>query len=218
VAVSNELPGDLTPTGRVPAEHRFLGLDRRTFLPGLIVIGLYLFWTVLIPAVNEALEYEQTTAAGDVFLISEGLTMEAQEGWGVESGLLSTEKTSSNSKGEPVLLVNGGVSFSVATGPYSGEGLRPLLNGIKKVRTAAVGDEAFHVVGKVQGFTTSEGQRGLGQAYSTVEGMGVVAALQYEETGLSITATGPVNQMSDKADEIEAMIDSIAFEPKAGGE
>ena len=40
----------LTLTGRVPVEHRFLGLDRRSLLPGLVVIGLFVLWTVVIPA------------------------------------------------------------------------------------------------------------------------------------------------------------------------
>jgi hypothetical protein len=52
-------------TGRVPVEHRFFGLDRRSLLPGLVVIGLFVLWTVVIPAVNHLVPYSQQTKAGD---------------------------------------------------------------------------------------------------------------------------------------------------------
>ena len=73
----------LTVTGRVPVEHRFFGLDRRSLLPGLVVIGLFVLWTVVIPAVNDALSYSQQTEAGDVFALERGLTMDAQPGRGL---------------------------------------------------------------------------------------------------------------------------------------
>jgi len=66
--------GALTATGRVPAEHRVFGLDRRSLLPGLVVIGLFAFWTILIPAVNGLLDYDDTTRPGDVFAIAQGIT------------------------------------------------------------------------------------------------------------------------------------------------
>jgi hypothetical protein len=72
----------LTLTGRVPVEHRFFGLDRRSLLPGLVVIGLCVLWTVVVPSVNALLHYGQQTRAGDVFAVAQGLTMDAQAGMG----------------------------------------------------------------------------------------------------------------------------------------
>ena len=56
----------------MPVEHRIFGLDRRSLLPGLVMIGLSVQWTVVIPAVNDALRYGQQTKAGDVFALERG--------------------------------------------------------------------------------------------------------------------------------------------------
>lgn len=209
-------PEGLTATGRVPVEHRFFGLDRRSLLPGLVVIGLFVLWTVVVPAVNGLLSYDQTTKAGDVFLLGRGLTMDAQAGWGVESGLLTSQRTRGQSRGEDVALVDGGVSFAVSPGAYRGD-LRTLLSQIDKVTSATQGDEAFHVAGDVTAFRTDDGARGLAQPYTTIDGEGVVAALRFGDTGLRITAAGPEAALSAKSDEIERMIDSIRYDPRAAG-
>lgn len=216
MSASHPRPDGLTPTGRVPVEHRFFGLDRRSLLPGLVVIGLFVFWTLVIPGVNSLLNYDQTTKAGDVFALGPGLTMDAQEGWGVEQGLLTRDTTRSRSPGEGVVLVDGSVSFQVSPGPYRGD-LRTLLSQIDKVTSATQRDEAFHVAGDVQAFQTAAGQVGLAQPYTTIDGKGVVAALQYGGTGLQITASGPEADLTAKADEIEQMIDSIKYQPQAAG-
>jgi hypothetical protein len=209
------IPSDeLTATGRVPAEHRVFGLDRRTLLPGLVVTGVFLVWVVLIPAINSALSYDQTTKAGDVFLLAPGVEMQAQQGWGVEKGLLASETTRSKSEGDGVLLVNGGVSFEITPGPYEGD-VRPLLDSIDKVTAAAQSDEAFTVGGDVQSFETTEGHPGLLQTYTTKEGEGVIGALVYGETGLQITAAGPSTEPESKLEEIAQMIASISYEGPA---
>ncbi|WP_027006141.1 hypothetical protein [Conexibacter woesei] len=204
----------LTPTGRVPVEHRFFGLDRRSLLPGLVVIGLFVLWTVVVPAVDNLLSYSQETRAGDVFVLDKGLTMDAQAGWGVDSGLLTTDKTQSGTPGETVVLAKGGSSFVVEPGPFRGSAER-LLSQIKKVDTALEGDKAYHVAGTVQSFHTTDGHRGVAQAYTTVQGAGVVAALVYGNTGVKITLTGPTATIQDQADEVEKMIDSIHYDPRA---
>src|SRR5689334_17721809 len=135
MATTGRGPGgepSLTATGRVPVEHRFFGLDRRSLLPGLVVIGLFVLWTVVVPAVNGALRYSQQTKAGDVFVLASGLTMDAQPGWGVSSGLLTTDRPRSGNTGEPVALDKGGGSFAVTTGPFRGTA-RELLASIEKV-------------------------------------------------------------------------------------
>ena len=203
----------LTATGRVPVEHRFFGLDRRSLLPGLVVIGLFVLWTVVLPGINSALHYSQTTKAGDVFQIAPGLTMDAEQGWGVESGLLTSDDTR-GATSENVVLVNGAVSFSVTPGQFPGS-LHTLLEQIDKVTSAQAGSEAFHVATKIKPFRTDAGARGLAQGYSTVGGVGAVVALVYGKTGLKISAAGPDAQMNDKADEIEKMVQSIRYDPKA---
>jgi len=62
----------LTPTGRVPVEHRFFGLDRRSLLPGLVVLALFVLWTVIVPSLDDLLHSSQQTKAGDVFVLERG--------------------------------------------------------------------------------------------------------------------------------------------------
>lgn len=204
----------LTPTGRVPVEHRFFGLDRRSLLPGLVVIALFVLWTVIVPSVNDLLRYSQQTKAGDVFVLKQGLTMDAQPGWGVDSGLLTTDKPRSQAAGETVALSKGGVSFSVTSGPFRGDA-RQLLGQIRKVDHALAGDEAFHVSSDVVTFHTNEGHRGVAQAYTTVAGAGVVTALVYGDTGVKLTFTGSTTALADRGEEVGDMIDSIRYDAAA---
>lgn len=180
------------------------------------MVAVAVFWTVLIPFVNGLLDYDQTTRAGDVFALGPGITMDARQGWGVGEGLLTSE-TNASSEGEQVALVgDGGVSFVVTPGPYSGD-LGTLLSQIDKVQTALQGNEAFNVANDVQSFQTNDGNRGLAQSYTTVDGVGVVAALKFGDTGLEITAQGPKASMVSEADDLERMIDSISYDPQAAG-
>jgi hypothetical protein len=198
----------LTPTGRVPVEHRFFGLDRRSLLPGLVVIALFVLWTVIVPSLNDLLHYSQQTKAGDVFVLKQGLTMDAQPGWGVDSGLLTTDRSTTAAAGETVALSKGGVAFAVTSGPFRGDA-RKLLGQITKVDHALAGNEAFHVSSDVATFHTNEGHHGVAQAYTTVAGAGVVTALVYGDTGLKITYTGSTTAMADHGEEVGDMIDSI---------
>jgi hypothetical protein len=207
--------GALTLTGRVPVEHRFFGLDRRSLPYGLVVIALLVLWTIVLPAVNGVLDYSQETQAGDVFALADGVTMDAQAGWGVDSGLLTTDKTASGIPGIEVVLVKSGVSFSVTPGPFSGSA-RELLGRIEKVDSAESGDGAYHVSGEVQTFQTNDGHPGVAQAYTTVGGAGIVAALVYRGTGLKITFTGPTGTFEDQTDEVGNMIASIRDDKATG--
>jgi hypothetical protein len=40
--------------GRVPVEHRFAGLDRRTFKYAVPVVLLAILWSFVVPAINSA--------------------------------------------------------------------------------------------------------------------------------------------------------------------
>lgn len=200
--------GALTATGRVPVEHRLLGFDRRSLVPALVVLGLLLLWTVVVPAIDGAVDYRQQTRAGDVLALADGLTMDAQEGWSVDSGLLTTDRTASRRPGAAVLLTDGGVSFEVTPGPFRGTP-RQLLADVERVDSAKSGGSAYHVSSPVAAFHTTQGAAGVAQAYSTVQGAGIVSALVYGSTGVRIVATGPAGWLGDRGEEVGAMIDSI---------
>ncbi len=203
----------LTATGRVPAEHRLLGLDRRTLLPGLLVLGLFVLWTVVVPGVNGLLGYDSTTKAGDVFLLAPGTTMDAQPGWGIESGLLTTDRTAVGQGGD-VLLVRGGSALQVSTGPFSGDA-RTLLDQIEKVGAVNGTGDAVTVSGDPVPFRTTSGTPGVAQAYRTADGEGLIAALVAGDRGVKVIATGPGATLGGEDDAIERMVESIRHDPGA---
>ena len=43
---------------RVPVEHRFGGLDRRSFVPALVVVGIWLLWAVALPHLDGAIDHD----------------------------------------------------------------------------------------------------------------------------------------------------------------
>ena len=50
---------------RVPVEHRFLGLDRRTFPFALVAVAVWFVWTVLAPWVDERVAWNDPIRAGE---------------------------------------------------------------------------------------------------------------------------------------------------------
>ena len=148
-----------------------------------------------------------------MFRLRAGLTMDAQPGWGVESGLLTTDEPRGVDDAA-VGLTKGGVSFTVTPGPFRGDA-RELLGRVEKLDDAIGGEKAFHVSSDVGTFHTNQGQRGVAQAYTTVTGAGVVSTLVYGGTGLNIRFTGSSAGMADQADEVGEMIDSIRYDARA---
>lgn len=51
---------------RPPVEHRLLGLDRRKILPSLGILAIVIFWSSVIPAIDEAMTSDEIEA-GTVF-------------------------------------------------------------------------------------------------------------------------------------------------------
>ena len=197
----------------MPVERRFFGLDRRSLLPGLVVIALFVLWTVVVPSVNNLLNYSQQTKAGDVFVLGKGLrwTRRRAGAWTPDCWR-PTRRTAG--AGGPVVLTNGGVSFVVTPGPFRGNA-DELLDQIKKVDTRWRATRRSTSPEDTQRFHTNDGHRGVAQAYTTVEGARVVA-LVYGDSGVKITFTGPTATLEDQGDEVEKMIDSIRYDPRAG--
>ena len=80
---------------RVPVEHRFLGLDRRTFPFALVALAVWALWTVVVPWVDRQVSWDDPIRAGDVLRVTDNVTMTPIAGWGLESGLRTTDRTSS---------------------------------------------------------------------------------------------------------------------------
>ncbi|WP_154796196.1 hypothetical protein [Occultella kanbiaonis] len=195
-----------TARRRVSAEHRWLGLDKRSFPYAIFVIVVFLIATVAIPRINNAIEWDDPVQAGEQLALSDTIAFTPVTGWNVESGFRVGEGGSAVASGEAT-IAGDGVTFDIVPDTFSGTPAE-LLAQIEKV-TSRTGDPTFRVEGEPITITTSAGDVGVAQTYSSVRGDGLVAAFVLDGTGLKITAFGPPTQMRAAAENINAMIASI---------
>jgi len=191
---------------RVPVEHRFLGLDVRSFPYALFVVGVFLLATVAVPRLDDGLDWDDPVEAGDQLALTADLVFTPAVGWNVEQGF-RVESDGSIGKSGPVTLIDDGVTFQIVPGDFDGTPAE-LLDQIEKV-TSSTSDPSFTVDGDPATVTTPNGEVGVIQTYSSVDGDGVVAAFVIDGTGLEITAYGPPTQMTAASEDIDDMVASI---------
>jgi len=195
-----------TSTGRVPVEHRLLGLDKRSFPPALFVVAVFLVATVLVPRVNDAIAWDDPVRAGEQLALTDSVAFTPATGWNVERGFRVGAGGSAVTSGEAT-VAGAGVTFDIVPDTFDGTPAE-LLDQIEKV-TSRTGDPTFQVEGDPATITTPAGDVGVIQTYSSVNADGLVAAFVIGDTGLEITAYGPPAQMTAAADDIHDMIASI---------
>lgn len=191
---------------RTPVEHRVLGLDKRSFPYAFFVLAVFLVATVVMPRIDDTISWDDPVQAGDQMALSGGLVFTPVAGWNVVKGdRVGAGGPVTGSK--EVQLVHDGVTFDVAADSFDGKP-RALLRQVAKV-TNGTDDPTFKVSGKPTTITTADGNVGVIQSYSSVNGDGLVAAFVIDGTGLKITAYGQPSQLTPAADDLAAMIDSL---------
>jgi hypothetical protein len=199
---------------RPPVEHRFLGLDRRTFKFAIPVIALAVFWIFVIPGVDHLLKNDDPIEAGDELLVAPGVTFTPTTGWNLEEGLRTTERTRSKAVGRPVLLTNGAITMRVSSGPFKGEPSE-LIEQIDKESTSFAGKESFNVSGDEESIPIpGAAADAVIEGYSAPGSEGVVGAYVFGGTGVKVDAVGPIEQISEHSEEISEMLGSFAYEPE----
>jgi hypothetical protein len=196
----------------VPVEHRWFGLDKRTIAPGLIAIALMAVLIVVLPAINEAIEYDRQIQAGDVVNLGAGITFVPAVSWGFPNGLLVSDQTVGGTEASANLnatLINGAVEFAATTGPFTGTA-DELLKQIDKLNEAYKSIDTSKAMSAPGTLTTSTGLTGVGQAFSGVNVEGVIAAFVVDGIGVQFVAHGPQDTLLATIDDIAAMIDSLA--------
>lgn len=206
---------DVPVHGRPPVEHRFLGLDRRTFAFAIPVIAVAALWIFLIPGLNHALKYDDPIVAGDELLLAPGVTFTPTPGWNLEAGQRTTEKTRTKTEGGPALLTNGAITMRVSPKKFEGEPSE-LIEQIDKQSVSARGTEAFNVSGE-QITIPVEGSAidGVAEGYSAPGSEGLVAAYVFGKTGITVNAVGPTQEITEHAEEVAEMLASFAYDEGA---
>jgi hypothetical protein len=198
----------------VPVEHRLLGLDRRSFPYALFVVVVFLVATVVIPAIDDALEWDDPVRAGEQLALSDSVAFTPTAGWNVESGFRLGPDGSVAQSGDAT-VVGDGVTVSVTADSFDGTPAE-LLDQIEKV-TSSTGDPSFRVDGEPATIITQAGDVGVIQTYSSVNADGLVAAFVIGDTGVKVTAYGAPAQLRAGADDIDDMIGSIRGLDADGG-
>ncbi|NEA36616.1 hypothetical protein [Streptomyces sp. SID13031] len=103
----------------VPVEHRRFGLDRRTFKPGLIALGVALVLIYGLQGLNAAIPWRNEIQAGQVLDLGAGATAVPPVGWQLESGTL-TGGSGASATNLQVLLASGGARIELIGTTYNG--------------------------------------------------------------------------------------------------
>ncbi|MFC6150453.1 MULTISPECIES: hypothetical protein [Mumia] len=190
---------------RVPVEHRFLGLDKRSFPFAFIVLALWLVMHLAIPHLNEAITGDDSTAAGDRMLVTRSLAITPTADWQVELGLRTTD----DAVGDPetIELTKGGVQFVVQADDFDGDATA-LLDQIERVSEAS-DPGVFKPATARSTVTTSSGITGVSETVQGANATGRVVALTDDGTGIEIQVGGPSDEMDRLAAEIDQMIKSL---------
>jgi hypothetical protein len=194
---------------RVPVEHRFLGLDRRTIPLAAVAVAVWLLWAVVLPWVDQQVAWDDQTRAGDRVQLTDDASFAPATGWGLTSGLRSSDRTSSGRKSSPaVALSKDGVTFFAQQGAWTGTP-RALLGQITKITTVESKDGSFDVSTRPTTIVTSSGATGVLEGFRSPRVEGLIAAFVFGDTGVRVQVVGPTDQLAHHAEEIGQMLASI---------
>jgi hypothetical protein len=198
----------LEPEGWVPADVRFLGLDRRTIAPTVAVFALAIVMSVVLPIVNAAVPYHDIVRAGDVLQLQGEVTFVPESGWGITSGIRASDAPLSGAYPSTAVVEHGALRFRVHTGLFDGNADK-LLNQIEATSEALNRGRGIDVTGARKTIVTDDGRQGAAVRITGPHSGGVVAAFVFDGRGVEAVATGPSDIGAEDAAGVLRMIRSI---------
>jgi hypothetical protein len=202
----------------VPADRRWLGLDKRTFGPALFVLAVVIVLAGVVPAINNAISWTNQTRAGDVIDMGGGITFAAPEGWTLTDGFRTTDQgaQSVSPSMSSAVLANGGVQIEVKGGAWPGTA-DALLSQLNKNLTRNQGS-SLKVEGAPVSITTDAGDTGVTETYQSGGKAGRLAAFTFpaggalsRPIGLAFTIDGPATTLAQYQPEIDTMLQSVSL-------
>lgn len=197
-----------------PVDQRFGGLERSSFKPALVVVGIWLLWAVALPHLDGAIEHDDQVKAGERFAISDDLAVTPPPGWKVIDGFRTTDVPATG-PGKRAGFSNGTVSVTVTTDSYDGTASE-LLEQIDKVTSATGAVDSFHVTDGRSTVTTASGLTGVAETYTARGVEGTIAAFVADGTGIEIAVSGQPDQESAASRQVAGLIESIGPWDTAG--
>ena len=195
-----------------------MGIDRRTVGPALLVLGLAVVMSVVLPSIDSATTFRHQVGKGDTAEVAAGISLIPASGWDLTSGALAGEARSPVGTTATTELVHGSVTFFVQAAPFDGTP-SALLSQVKKISA-----DLHRSRGRAAGTTdryevrTRQGAVGVAEDFVGVAREGSVVAFVFKPhgtavgsqgEGVEIVAAGPIGEISRRHDDIVAMIRSI---------
>jgi hypothetical protein len=209
------------PEHWVPVEHRIGGIDRRTVAPALLVLALAIFFSLILPAINNAVDYGDEIAAGDVIDLGEGrLTFVPAEGWDLAGGVRTGAARGSIGVPTVAEVVRDGVSFKVTTGPFDGTP-KEFMTQLETLSSKLDDVDGLAAPAQRATISTEGGLRGVTRTSFEGERRGFLAAFVIpvdppistrSSIGLEVLVKGRADAVLALEDDITSMLDSITLE------
>jgi hypothetical protein len=193
----------------VPADARFLGVDRRTIAPTLTVFALAVVMSVVLPVINAMAPYHDIVKAGDVVELEGDVTFVPEAGWGITSGIRAGNAPLSGAYPATAAVQDGAVKFRVHTGPFHGDANK-LLDQIETTSEALNRGRGVRVTGAQTTIVTDQGKQGATVRVTGPHSGGVIAAFVFEGRGVEAVATGPSDTGPEPTATVFRMIRSIS--------
>lgn len=191
------------PRDWVPADRRWLGLDRRTILPALVVLTIAVIMHSVLPAIDSFVETTRTIPAGQTIALSGGVQLSAPAGWILSEGLLSGD-SADGVYPHSAQVYTGPTSISLRSDSFTGTSAE-LLEQIQSVK----GENAFGLRSEVTSITTASGINGVFRQFSDPVADGAIAAFTIDGVGIEVVIRTPADTPSSTANVIGTLLDSI---------
>jgi len=224
------------PEGHVPVDERVLGFDRRTIVPGLVVLAMWFTWAHVVPWVDGQVSFDNPIERGAVIDLGEGeLTMVPAVGWNREEGVLVDEEVrtsvtwpTAGGTGAGAVLTEADIGFEVEVRLFDGtadELLDELLDTSDALDEIALEDVQDRIAiqnvdgvpGVLAAYSSSVEDGFIATYVMTVQAAGSCSDIPPTELSLGIevsVASGAKAEVSDEvANEVVAMLSSITYQP-----
>lgn len=201
------------PSGWVPVESRWLGLDRRTLVPGIVVAVVGIIMSGVLPSVSGAIAWSDPIAPGDRVPVGPSVVVAPPVGWQLTSGTRSTDDpvTGPAARAE---LTDGGVTMELDAEASAGE-LGTTLEAVTDDIRASADGAGYVPSGDPVRLSSSGGLSGVVQRWTSTTESGIVAVLAVPATGgdsapgvLVVQASGPGTALDAVVGDVDATIRS----------
>jgi hypothetical protein len=190
----------------VPADQRWLGLDRRTLLPAGIVLAVVVVMHWVIPWVDSLVPYREQIQAGQTMSLDRDIRFAPPAGWGISSGVVTGDAPASGVYPDSAAVFSGPTSLSVTTDAFAGSP-RELL---RQIQLDNQNQQAFALDAKATPITTASGIPGLISEFRDTTSDGAIAVFTVDGTGIEVVIRTPSDTTSSQATEIGQTLSSIS--------